>query len=76
MAETLTINLGGYGHTFTLRHAGPWGCDPCWDCQTRSRDGEVIWMDRYGDLFCDECARDRAFTAEREPAPRYPEASA
>jgi hypothetical protein len=54
--ESLRINLGGYLHTFLPRRAGAWGCDPCWNCRQRPAHGERIWMDNYGDLYCDACA--------------------
>lgn len=58
--ETLTWSMGGYPHDYHPSTAGPWGCDPCWDCDRRPAHGETIWSNGYGDLYCDPCARRRA----------------
>jgi hypothetical protein len=60
MAEELTFWVGGYPHTFHPSTAGGWGCDPCWGCDQRPPAGVRVWMNSYGDLYCDPCAQRRA----------------
>jgi hypothetical protein len=54
---TITISIGGYPHTFKPYTAGKWGCDPCWGCGQYPTVGARVWMDSYGDLYCDPCAQ-------------------
>jgi hypothetical protein len=50
---------GSYPQRFTAGTAGPYGCDPCWDCGRRPTEGERVWQNTYGDLYCDGCAERR-----------------
>jgi hypothetical protein len=59
-ATPLVFSIGGYPHVYKPRTAGDFGCDPCWSCETGPAAGARIWMNCYGDLYCDACARRNA----------------
>jgi hypothetical protein len=58
--DALTWKTGGYSHTYRPTVAGRWGCDPCWGCDQRPAAGARVWLNSYGDLWCDPCATRRA----------------
>jgi hypothetical protein len=59
MSETIELVwcVGGYPHTYRPSVAGQWGCDRCWGCDQRPAAGARVWMNSYGDLYCDPCAQ-------------------
>ncbi|WP_157249709.1 hypothetical protein [Nonomuraea typhae] len=57
----LAWNTGGYPHLYgPPRTAGRYGCDPCLSCGNPPPQGATIWVNSYGDLHCDPCARRNA----------------
>lgn len=55
---TAILQVGnGYPTTYKAGVAGPFGCDPCWDCGQRPAEGARTWQNCYGDLRCDPCAQ-------------------
>lgn len=61
-SETLTWGSYG-GTTYHSSTVGRWGCDHCWSCQRHPNEGETVWQNCYGDLYCDQCARRNASAA-------------
>lgn len=66
----LTWPTGGYPSTYRRRTAGRFGADPCWRCSQRPGAGQPVWMNTYGDLYCDLCARQLAGRATQPPTAR------
>jgi hypothetical protein len=60
LVKEITVTIGRYPDTFTASTAGPWGCDPCWSCSKRPSQGATVWMNCYGDLYCDPCLQNKA----------------
>lgn len=54
--ETLHIKVGGYPLEFHARTAGPHGCDVGL-CGHTPQHGDKLWMNSYGDIYCDPCAQ-------------------
>ena len=54
--ETRKLMWGCYPMEFTAGIAGVWGCDPCDLCDRRPKAGDRVWLSRYPDLLCDDCA--------------------
>jgi len=52
-------SASGSPDSFDAERAGPFGCDPCCGCRRRPAEGELVWQNRYGDLYCDRCAARR-----------------
>lgn len=73
LARTLlTWATGGpYPHDYHPRTAGA-ACDRCWSCGQCPAAGARVWMNCYGDLYCDPCARrqDAAWRGQRHPFER------
>lgn len=75
LQQTLTWATGGpYPHEYKRRVAGNFGCDPCWHCRQSPAGGEPVWMNCYGDLYCDPCAQKlaAAWLAQRHAFERPP----
>lgn len=58
--ETLAWATSVVTFTYRPRTAGPHGCDPCLGCRKHPPHGARIWVNCYGDIYCDPCARKRA----------------